>query len=170
MKHLPRSLASQIKATCQKCASRSNMLSTSYKDTHRVHKKCTMWISTTITFTVDQSWSIPAKREQNWVTQMLRNKKCSLFRKGKEKQKMHISENKKWKGEQGKLIFREKKDASREELHTWTWKQVPIMHRGKIQEKVHLCTSDELSCRWIRHAVWDEGWLKLKPLAFLIQL
>lgn len=60
---------------------------------------------------------------------------------------MHISENKKGKEEQEKPISSEKKDASREGPQTSTRNQVPTMHRGRIQEKVHLCASDKLSCR-----------------------
>lgn len=39
-------------------------------------------------FAIDQSWSISAKWEQNCIAQILRNKKCSLFRKGWEEQKL----------------------------------------------------------------------------------
>lgn len=54
-------------------------------------------------------------------------------REGGTEVEMHISENKKWKGEQENLIFRKKKDASREGPQTWTWNQVSTVHWGRIQ-------------------------------------
>lgn len=89
MKHLPRSLAAQVKATCQKRASRGNVLSTSYKDTPQSMQVggAQHEFLQALAFALDQSWSISAKRDQNCIIQVLRNKKCSLFRKGREEQK-----------------------------------------------------------------------------------
>lgn len=86
MKHLPRSLAAQIKATCQKHAFRGNMQGTSYKDTQEYASAQCEFLQP-FAFAIDQSWSLSAKREQNCVTQMPRNNKCALFRKGREEQK-----------------------------------------------------------------------------------
>lgn len=89
-KHLPGSLAAQIKVTCQKHVSRGNMLSTSYKDTlqsMQVHN--VNFYNHFLLLLIKVGLSL--QKGDKTVTQMLRNNKLSLFGKGTEEQKQRYT-------------------------------------------------------------------------------
>lgn len=86
MKHLPGSLAAQIKAACQKYISRGIMLNTSYKDTlqsMQVHN--VNFYNHFLLLLIKVGLS--QQKGDKTATQKLRNDKLSLFRKEMEEQK-----------------------------------------------------------------------------------
>lgn len=167
MKHLPGSLAAQIKATCQKHVSRGNILSTSYKDTLKSMQVHNVNFYNHFLLPLIKV-GLSLQEGDKTVTQMLRNNKLSWFRKGMEEQKQrYTSVRIKNERENRKIWSLERRKVWAEREHRRGHEsKLPWCAKGESKQKVHLPISDELSCRWISHAGWDEERLKVQTPGF----